>query len=395
MPIPNRAQFQKSTNLKRVFTNKRASDTILKGIDALIDTFHLQPAGPAQAILLGKLYYATEAWLKKAERGEPGVHRGRKSGVYDLYVQVVQELSAVTGVPINLLPNWLAETFGKSLVEHGAELDIRENLADYLSEVEVRKFRLRFKGGVAYQQQWWTNKTKWVPASSANVVEGTVDLARKQGNAGAEVLSNGFSGYVLSQGGDFYSGPHFAPRNQGQKANTGRYHSSYFGGEAILSAGEIKIENGRIIEINTNSGHYQPGPKHVRMAVETLALHGVKLDTVWVAAFGQPRMRASEYLAREGLNFTPADKGLGVPRQGWANHTGGNTPASRARVAATLGGHRMAQERRNAFTLFKLHCKPKSIGGVHGPGGRDKCAECRKAERFWPEYLEQLRRNPA
>jgi hypothetical protein len=385
MPLPTKAQFQQATNLKVAIGDRRAADIILNRIDSLLDTFHGLRDEAVRTIVLSKIWFSTEAWLKKADRGEPGVNGRRRPAVYSFYVAVVQELSTLTGVPINLLPNWLAETFGKAMVQHGADLDIKRNLADYLSEFDVAKFRLSFRGGVAYQKKWWTNKDEWVIASSANVVAGTAPIAEAQGNATEQVIAAGFSGYVLSQGGDFYTGPHFAPAAQGE--NTGRYHSSYFGGEPVLSAGEIKIENGIVTEINSSSGHYQPSPKHMRMAVETLAMQGVRMSTLMVAAFGQPRMRGSEYLQLAGMNHAPVDRGLGVARQGFAMGSGGDTPAARARLAGTLAAQATELRRRAAFDLFARHLKPKSAGG-HGPAGRDKCKECKDVDTFWPAYLQ-------
>ena len=162
MPIPSRVEFQTATDLKFVVADKRASDMVLNRIDVLIDNFHAEPSYPARAILLAKLYYATETWMKKVERSEPGVNGRRKPTVYNFYVAVVQELCILTEVPINLLPNWLSETFGKAMGQHGAELDIRDKLADYLTEVDVKRFRISFRSGIAHQQKWWTSSDKWV-----------------------------------------------------------------------------------------------------------------------------------------------------------------------------------------------------------------------------------------
>ncbi len=398
MPIPSRAEFQTATDLKFVVADKRAADMVLNRIDVLIDEFHAEPSAPGQAILLARIYYATEAWMKKVERGEPGVNGRRKPAVYNFYVTVVQALSSLTEVPINLLPNWLAETFGKAMVEHGAQLDITRKLADYLTGVDVKRFRISLRSGIAYQQRWWTNSDKWVVASSANVVAGTTPLKAIQGNVAEEVIAAGFSGYVLSQGGDFYSGPHFAPRQKNSEGMA-RYHSSYFGGEPVLSAGEIKIEDGKVTEINSSSGHYQPSPTHLRMAVETLALQGVSMATLWVGAFGLPRMLGAAYLGHAGLAAVPVDRGMGVARPGWALSTGGNTPASRAWATATMSAHasmparnREILEKNRAFVLFELHCKPRSDGGLHGPGGRGKCLQCKEIARFWDAYLEYKRK---
>lgn len=381
MPVPTKADFQRSTDLKTAISDKRAADTILNRIDALLDGFHTEPTEPGKAILLGKLYYATDAWLKKAGRGESGVNTRRSAAVNAFYVTVVHELSSFTGVPINLLPNWLTATFGKEMEEHGVHVDIAQKSADYLAEVDVGKFRLSFRAGMAYQQRWWNRETSWVMADTASIGTPTVAAAKQLGGDETPVVKAGFSGYVLSQGGDFYTGPHFAARAN----NTGRYHSSYFAGAAVLSAGEIRIERGHVLEINTDSGHYRPGAKQMLMAVETLAMHGVKLEALRVAAFGQPVMSGSEYLKREGLDHTPVDK-FGVARPGWAHNTHGNTDLSRALVKSTLGAHQSAQNRLAAFALFKAHVASKANGG-HGVPGRGNCQACKSNDVFWPEFL--------
>jgi hypothetical protein len=411
MSLPSKAEFQKATNLKVVVSDRRSADTILNRIDKLIEDFHNQQEQPAKVVLLGKLYYALEAWLKQADRGESGVNTRRKPAVYDFYVKAVQELSNFTGVTINLLPRWLAETFGKAMVADKAEMDIGENVAEYLTEVEVRKFRLSFRGGLAFQQRWWTNSTKWVLANSADVLAAEKALAtqRNATTAGHDV---GLSGYVLSQGGDFYTGPHLLPPSEGNAANTGRYHSSYFRGEPILCAGEIKIVHGCVKLINVSSGHYKPTVTHLEMAVETLALYGVNLRELEVEGLNQLKVLATNFLDRRFAvhkdkwdkqltdnAFKPVHFGKSTTPTDWKQSTGGDTPAARQWAAVTHREQREQQQRDqqqrdDAFKLFQSHCKPRANGGVHGPMGRATCPLCKKVpERYWHEYMKHVASN--
>jgi hypothetical protein len=389
--IPAKVEFQLATNLKIAVTDKRDTDVILQRIDSLLDAYALcgrlqRLTGRLHAfgvggttceeqekmMVLGKLYYATNAWLKQADRGGSGVNPRRKDAVYDLFVKVVNRLSEDTKVTVNVLPRWLTETFGKSMHEHGVEVDLTSNCAEYLTAKAVGKFRLEFRGGLAYQQQWWRNSPKLVMAASGNVREGTKDLQAKQGRPGDEIKA-GFSGYVMSMGGDIYTGPHFTAEINSRH---GRYHSSYFAGEPVLSAGEIKIEQGWVRAINNESGHYRPGPEKLMMAVEVLACLGVNMAELKVEARGQGEVSGREFLrARWGRQAVAANRSQDVAA----------TPLALHQVKATLNAHNNATEMQTAFTLFKKHWQPKAKGG-HAPHGKDKCQACKGFRIHWPAF---------
>ncbi|MBY0411845.1 MAG: hypothetical protein K2Q97_17390, partial [Burkholderiaceae bacterium] len=326
-------------------------------MDALLDTFHLAANDNDRVIALVRLYYATDAWLKKAKRGATDVNSRRTSGVYACFASVSYRLSELVQVPINLLPNWLTETFGKAMGDHGANLDVSEGLADYLSPEQVAKYRINLNGGMAYQQQWWLNSNKWVLANSSSIRDGTEEVRKKIGGAEGNVLTNeGYSGYVMSQGGDLYSGPHFATRGGKESA---RYHSSYFGGEPILCAGEILIEDGVIREINNSSGHYRPGGANISMMLELLMVQGVRLAqlnvydivtrvttgaTAWLQA--HPTFQVAPAINAPGPG-TPLERAHAAHR--------GDTPLARARMLQTQSNFAKQQKRKKAFEKFDMH----------------------------------------
>lgn len=75
---------------------------------------------------------------------------------------------------------------------------------------------------------------------------------------------NGYAAYVIDLEGNLYINPH----------KVGQYHhSSFIGGKKVLCAGMIKVIDGKIRNINTNSGHYKPSNLHLAFAVEYFKKH--------------------------------------------------------------------------------------------------------------------------
>ena len=390
--IQKKTEFQKATHLTSLWSGKRTSDTTLLMVDTLLDVFHLMASTVDEKVIaLVRLYYATDAWLKKAERGATDVNSRRTPGVYACFASVSYRLSELVQVPINLLPAWLTETFGKAMGAHGVDLDISQGLADYLSPEQVAKYRINLSGGLAYQQQWWLNRKDWVLANSSSIRDGTEEVRAKIGGHDGHVLSNeDRSGYVMSQGGDLYSGPHFT--TMGKTKESARYHSSYFGGQPVLCAGEIVIEDGVIREIDNSSGHYMPGSSNISMMLELLMVQGVRLAHLQVYDMvTRATTQANQLLkARPAFQVPLTIHALGNPdplASAYAAHRG-DTPLARARMLQTQSNFARHQAREKAFKLFEVHWKTRGYGG-HGPSGRSKCAECLTYIDHYDAYIEK------
>ncbi len=62
------------------------------------------------------------------------------------------------------------------------------------------------------------------------------------------------------------------------------HHSSFFAGAPVLAAGEIMINNGRIVGLTNNTGHYKAGANELAEALSLLDLiGGVNLNNVAVS----------------------------------------------------------------------------------------------------------------
>ncbi|CAG8470028.1 7381_t:CDS:2, partial [Acaulospora colombiana] len=65
----------------------------------------------------------------------------------------------------------------------------------------------------------------------------------------------------------------------GRKQKGHFHHSSFLAGGAICAAGGIKVDQGKLLEINPNSGHYKPAQRHFKALIERLRNGDVDLDS--------------------------------------------------------------------------------------------------------------------
>lgn len=87
---------------------------------------------------------------------------------------------------------------------------------------------------------------------------------------------NGWAIYSVSPNGQWFAGSH----------RTGAFHhSSFLAGKAILSAGEMKVEQGVPKILTAKSGHYQPGMEQFYNGVKSLKQAGINLDSCQVMLF--------------------------------------------------------------------------------------------------------------
>ena len=65
-------------------------------------------------------------------------------------------------------------------------------------------------------------------------------------------------------------------------------HGSFKGGGYLKAAGELIIINGKLRYITSNSGHYLPKNRHMRMALYQLLKRGVDLSEVTLILYNHP-----------------------------------------------------------------------------------------------------------
>ena len=73
---------------------------------------------------------------------------------------------------------------------------------------------------------------------------------------------------------------HLEGRNATPRTLEGFHHSSFLAGNEVACAGEIYVENGNLIKIDNNSGHYAPAPVAVLTVADSLCRNAVNVDAV-------------------------------------------------------------------------------------------------------------------
>lgn len=99
--------------------------------------------------------------------------------------------------------------------------------------------------------------------------------------------------FVISSGGALYAGTQILSK---------MHHTSFVNGEAILGAGVIKTDdNGTIIEITDESGHYRPDAKTNLETLRYFKKQGVNLEKVQF--FIAPKSETDEPIYHNAANY--------------------------------------------------------------------------------------------
>lgn len=78
----------------------------------------------------------------------------------------------------------------------------------------------------------------------------------------------GYAIYVMSVQGNIHVSPHSVGH---------RHHSSLLAGANVAGAGELKVSNGRLIELSNKSGHYSPSEVHLLQVLHQLEKSGIPM----------------------------------------------------------------------------------------------------------------------
>ena len=107
---------------------------------------------------------------------------------------------------------------------------------------------------------------KTIASTAGYKSEGAKDpRSNMRGPNGENYLGDGVAAYVWTEQKELFIAQHM-----GQQF----HHSSFVSGRRVRCAGMIAIENGRVVALSNNSGHYKPRKEHVRNFVEFLSAIG-------------------------------------------------------------------------------------------------------------------------
>lgn len=124
------------------------------------------------------------------------------------------------------------------------------SIVQYLDEIGRAKFELAIVDGKFY-------------SANGKLFDTTISKT---------VFSNGKAIFVMSKDGRVFASTLHVPKKF--------HHSSFLAGEAVASAGEIKVINGVITEVTRKSGHYQPTEKINRQFIKMLQKEKIDIKNI-------------------------------------------------------------------------------------------------------------------
>lgn len=269
--VPTAKQFQSDSSVTFAVRKK---DIILTHIDWLLTTLENTPE--KRIVILCDLFMTCNFWIKSYHERNPNLDRQRYPSVLALFESVVNALSQAWSCSHSKVAQSLREIYGRDMHTHGFCVDHGEGRAKYFSPLEAAQYRIRFKGGLAYQYKWWEDSAsdKLVPADSYNCYTA---MWRKGVNGDKAVCTPGFCMFAM----DMERGMYLGKADIGDVgSHSGTFHSSFNGGGLVTMAGTIYIKNGKIEAVRADSGHYKPNEQNMAFFLQALAMYGVKIEHI-------------------------------------------------------------------------------------------------------------------
>lgn len=181
-------------------------------------------------------------------------------------------------------PNF-RQNFFNYLDSHG-HLPLAHFHYKYLSRAERDSARIIARAGLLIRKQGGQPfSTAGMELNNGLRIADMRTLTAKQYEGSNQSMIRDHAIWVMSPGGDIYSGP--------QTTLTGdRHHSAFLSGAPVKGGGEWLVEQGTLKVITGSSGHYAPNFAHFQEVLRTLAAYGIDLSKV-----------AAEWAYRDDLRY--------------------------------------------------------------------------------------------
>jgi hypothetical protein len=282
--VPTLAQWRSDSS---VALATRSSDVILSRIDALVSAFNERPR--EFQVIVCDLYFTIDYWLKYYKTNSK-MEKGREPAMMVLFKVVVDYLCGMLNCNLWSLRHELDLVFGRELSTLGIKMDVQLKRARYLERAELEKYKIWFRGGLAYQWPVQAGQGTRQLVNSASVYN------PQAGQIDTDALpAVNYGSFVMSMDRDFYMARH-APGSDDNKFD-GFYHSSYTGGKTVMAAGSMLIESGRIKRLRPDSGHYMPIDTNTLAVVQALIMVGAPIHNLIVEDhLGENAQKAADFL---------------------------------------------------------------------------------------------------
>jgi len=233
----------------------RANDPVLRSIDHIITELEFATDG-AELYLLGQLFFNTMSWLNHYKNDPVMVASSRKP-ILSLNLFASNNLARILECGVGDLAGHLQDLYGVEMSQHGIDTDIKES-PRYFDAAKREIYRTFVVYGRLHHYR---------SGQGAFVILDT-GASSTEGRPGY--------GFVLSMSNELYIG------NFGAMSKT--YHSTFMAGRPIQCAGTLQIENGCVIYIKNDSGHYKPVDQSLVKVLLFLQMHGLDTGRITVAS---------------------------------------------------------------------------------------------------------------
>jgi hypothetical protein len=271
--IPTASQFQKGSSI--AFAN-RSEDAILKHIDWLLTCYEKANRGAGdyslRRVILCDLFLTCNYWIKSYHERNPRMKKERYPAVLALFEIVVNTLGTLLQCGRGKVAATIDEMYGRDLGEHGVTIDEVNDQAKYFDRLQRQHYRLKFKGGLAYQYQWWVADPPPPQLVLAESSRAYAEIRR-----GGQWGTLNYAGFIMTVERELFMTKHWVGPHGSKE---GIFHSSYTAGDRVMMAGTMLIEHGSIRGIRSDSGHYKPTEQNMANLLQALGMFGVDLRPI-------------------------------------------------------------------------------------------------------------------
>jgi hypothetical protein len=310
--IPDLQTWKKDSS---VLLARRSRDRVLQVIDRLVSTYHTPGYADSRPELLFYLRSALDFWQRKVNvvpenkppdgvnppnalpqrpvfsgKQKRGDAIGELAGIVQFRLIQMHELGPDTDLDDVLFEAYGRENQGRD--QDAYELNIAQGDTSvflYMREDgERRKCKLRFRDGLAWR---WYDAPKQRGTGRAEGYDLFDTIAHEEIQDHREDKTTLFA---MDRRGRVYAGfdidiVYF-------------HHSTFLAGDTTLSAGRMRAERGRIVLIESDSGHYKPGHQQMRTLLARLQLCGADLTRTRVLRHFNPHTKE-----KKDKQFTAAE----------------------------------------------------------------------------------------
>lgn len=261
----------------------RAIDRFRNAARQIITTSHPVEIGLVQRLVFGSDKRANEfspgvtAGFKVAKLGEgyqlernDPLHRPWQAPPISAYVTKWKEEAAKAPQDNPTPPffTWLETQSDKDLPEmyHGYEWGVFNPQTSHGLDIPFNGY------SVTYYTQEQQRQAKLTVAENGKVLNADTQNA-STAKARTEDSGPGFGTFAIDEEGRFFTGSH-RPGSE--------YHSSLVSGNPVRAAGEIRVENGQLLEITNKTGHYKTSRDQLITILKDLQSQGYDLSKTTV-----------------------------------------------------------------------------------------------------------------